>query len=52
MDMLEPQKWFEYAIFDEDGVCGIKDNAPDEIKKEYEQYLELQEKTKKEGIRL
>lgn len=29
-----------------------KDNAPDEIKKEYEQYLELQEKTKKEGTRL
>lgn len=42
--MLKPI-WWEYATFDDDGfVNGIKDNSPEEIKKEYEDYLKTKEK--------
>ena len=35
--MLEPI-WWDWAIFDGNGLCGINENAPEEIKKEYEKY--------------
>ena len=38
--MIEPD-WCKYATFDEHGtVNGIKPDAPDEIKKEYEEYVQ------------
>lgn len=49
--MMEYQNWFDYAEFNEDGdVIGIKKDAPDEIKKEYDSYLKKQKAAKKEGI--
>ena len=49
---MDYQRWFEYAVFDEDGVCGIKEDAPDEIKKEYDEYLKEQETFKRDGIKV
>lgn len=38
--MVEPI-WYQYATFGEDGlVNGISDDAPEEAKKAYEEYVE------------
>ena len=47
--MMEQPIWWEYATYDEDGfVDGIRDDAPEEIKKAYDDYL----KTKEKGIKI
>lgn len=47
--MMEQPIWWEYAVFDEDGyVKGIKEDSPDNVKKEYEEYL----KTLEKGIKI
>ena len=48
--MIEKPIFWEYLIFDEEEglVIGIKDNAPEEAKKAYEEYNKL----KKTGIKL
>ena len=52
--MMDYQRWFEYAKFDEDVVCvcGIKEDAPDEIKKEYAEYLKEREIFERNGIKV
>lgn len=40
--MIEPT-WWKYAKFDDSGICGISDDAPDEEKQKYAEY----EKNKK-----
>lgn len=35
----EMMPWLPYKIFDESGhVCGISDDAPDDVKEAYEEY--------------
>lgn len=49
---LEPI-WWEWTIANENGfMCGIRDDAPEDIKKEYEKYLEEKEELKKKGIKI
>ena len=50
--MLEMPVWFEYAIYDDDGVCGVRDDAPEEIKQAYAAYVKEQKKMEKQGIKL
>lgn len=50
--MMEMPIWFEYAVFDDNGVCGVRDDAPEDVKKAYAAYVQEQENTEKEGIRL
>lgn len=49
--MIKPV-WWDWAKFDENGLCGIDENAPEEIKKEYEKYLEEEAERKKKGIKI
>ena len=49
--MIKPV-WWDWAKFDEDGLCGIDENAPEEIKKEYKKYLEEEAERKKKGIKI
>lgn len=49
--MIKPV-WWDWAKFDEDGLCGIDENAPEEIKKEYEKYLDEEAERKKKGIKI
>ena len=32
--------WYEYAEYDENGVCGIRSDAPEDVKKEVDQYFQ------------
>lgn len=50
--MLESQIWYDYALFDNDGVCGIKEDAPEPIKKAYEDYVKEKQEAQKESIKL
>lgn len=49
--MREMPIWLDYAEFDDDGLCGISPNAPDEVKKAYEDYLAEEEEAKSKGIK-
>lgn len=50
--MREMPIWWGYAEFDDDGLCGISPNAPDEVKKAYEDYLAEEEEAKSKGIKI
>ena len=50
--MREMPIWLDYAEFDDDGLCGISPNAPDEVKKAYEDYLAEEEEAKSKGIKI
>lgn len=50
--MIEPI-WWKWAKFGDDGyLCGIKEDAPEEIKKEYEKFLEEEAERQKKGIKI
>ena len=38
--LLKNQIWENWSIFDDDGFCGIDTNAPDNIKKAYNEFLQ------------
>ncbi len=45
-------KWFEWAIFDDDGnMCGIREDAPDEYKQAYHQFIEKKNELNEKGIK-
>lgn len=47
--MMERPIYYDYLIFDEDGYwIGIKDDAPEEAKKEWEEHQKIAE----QGIKL
>lgn len=51
MIMNEPRFW-KYLIFDDDcNITGIESDTPEEIKAEYELWLNEQEKNRKTGIK-
>ncbi len=53
--MIEEKKlrFLDYITCDEDGCMnGIKDDAPEEIKREYHEFIKAQEEAKAEGIKL
>lgn len=50
--MLDQPIWFDYAIYDDNGVCGVSNDAPEEVKKAYAAYVQEQEKAEKLGIKL
>lgn len=42
--MRLPEIWDPYVIYDDDGfVCGISDNAPEDVKKAFEEYQKARE---------
>ncbi len=48
--MREPAIWDEWAMYDDDGfLCGVRSDAPDEVKKAYEHFVLETEKMKKSG---
>lgn len=51
MIMEEPKFW-KYLTFNDDGISGIMENAPDEEKKEYKEWLTQEEKNRQLGVRV
>jgi hypothetical protein len=51
--MLNCTDFSDYGVFSEAGfLVGIREDAPEDIKKEYAAYLKLKEEAAKEGIKL
>ncbi len=52
MTISKPIFW-DYATFDNDGnLSGVKDDAPDEVKRDYQKFKKKEEKLKKRGIKI
>lgn len=50
--ITEPIFW-KYLIFDDEGeMSGIKEDAPEDAKKEYEAFIEAERDLKEQGIKL
>jgi hypothetical protein len=46
-ELREEEPWDDWLIYGDDGYrCGIRTDAPDDIKKTYERFVEEQEKQK------
>jgi hypothetical protein len=50
--MREKEIWDDYITIDEDGIRHIRDDAPEEAKKAYFEYLKKIEEMAKRGIRI
>lgn len=50
--MIVEPSWWQYAIFDDNGLCGISDEAPKTEKEKYAEYLKKQKETKEKGIKM
>ena len=47
---LKLGKWFKWAVFDDDGnLYGIRDDAPEEAKQSYRQFVEERSELGKNG---
>lgn len=50
--ITEPIFW-KYLIFDDEGeMAGIKEDAPEDAKKEYKAFIEAEKGLKEQGIKL
>ncbi len=48
--MRSKEVWDDWMKYDEDGFySGIRDDAPEDVKKAYAEHIEKQEKEKKNG---
>ena len=51
--MREPMIFDDWTVTDEDGfVCGVREDAPEEVKKAYEGYMSKLEEMKKLGVKI
>lgn len=50
--MRVKELWDEWAIFDDDGLIGIRDDAPKEVKKAFCEYMDKINKLRDEGIKV
>ena len=49
---IEKPIWWTFAVFDKNGLTGIKDDAPDDMKKAFTEYLRQEEEARKGGVKL
>lgn len=50
--MIANLEFLDYGIFDDSGLIGIQEDAPEEIKKAYFEFIKAKEEAAKEGIKL
>lgn len=53
--MSMPPKYgpiFEYGVFDKNGLIGVKEDAPDEVKELYKEFAEIQKEAAEDGRKL
>lgn len=51
--MMEVPIFFDYAVYNDDGyISGIQDNAPEEMKTAYQEWLKEQDEYRKQGIKV
>jgi hypothetical protein len=50
--MVANLEFLEYGIFDDSGLIGIQENAPEEAKKAYAEFIKAKEEAARKGIKL
>ena len=50
--MFANLEFLEYGIFDDSGLIGIQEDAPEEIKKAYADFIKAKKEAAEEGIKL
>lgn len=45
------KKFFDYLIMDDDGWKGIREDAPEDVKQAYDEYIKKQKSLDSEGIK-
>lgn len=50
--MVANLEFLEYGIFDDSGLIGIQENAPEEAKKAYAEFIKAKEEAAEDGIKL
>ena len=51
--MIVEREFFKYATYDDDGFMnGIREDAPESVKSDYEAFLREEEEAKRKGIKL
>ena len=46
------EKFYDYLIINDDGWAGIKEDAPEEAKKAYDEYMRKEKELSEEGIKI
>ena len=50
--MITKKRFYEYATYDDDGfISGVREEAPEEIKKEYENFMKERAEAIKNGFK-
>ena len=49
--IMEIPIFWEFLTFDDDGISGIREEAPDEMKEAFKKYLLEEEECRRKGIR-
>lgn len=47
----EIESFWNFAVFDDEGLCGVRDDAPEEAKAAYESFVREQTSMLEQGIR-
>lgn len=50
--MLDIPIWYEYAVYDENGIIGVREDSPEDVKTAYNEYVKEQKEAEKTGIKL
>lgn len=50
--MITNLEFLDYGIFDDSGLIGIQEDAPEEIKKAYAEFIKARKQAAEEGIKL
>lgn len=50
--MIANLEFLDYGIFDDSGLIGIQEDAPEEAKKAYANFMKEKEEAEAEGIKL
>lgn len=50
--MRLPQIWDDWVTYDDNGISGIRDDAPEDVKKEFEKYQNQKKTLESEHTKL
>lgn len=50
--MIANLEFLEYGIFDDSGLIGIQEDAPEDAKKAYVEFVKAKERAAQEGVKL
>ncbi len=50
--MRLPEIWDDWVVYDDKGICGIREDAPEDVKNAFEKWLSDQENLKSQHTKI